>query len=80
MATHWYRQRVRNVTVSLDEETAHWARIETARHDMNVSRFVGQVLRERMTTSEGFERARQSYLNRGAAPLGAKDGSLPGRD
>ena len=71
---------MRNVTVSLDEETARWARIEAACHDMSVSRFVGRVLRERMATSEGFERARQSYLSRGAAPLGAKDGSLPGRD
>lgn len=71
---------MRNVTVSLDEETARWARIEAACHDMSVSRFVGQVLREQMTASEGFERARQSYLSRGAAALGATDGSLPGRD
>ena len=71
---------MRNVTVSLDEETARWARIEAACHDMSVSRFVGQVLREQMTASEGFERARQSYLSRGAAPLGATHGSLPGRD
>ena len=47
---------------------------------MSVSRFVGQVLRERMTDSEGFERARQSYLNRGPAQLRSGDGSLPGRD
>ena len=71
---------MRNVTVSLDEETARWARIEAACHDMSVSRFVGQVLRERMTTSDDFERARQSYLSRGAAPLGTRDVSLPGRE
>ena len=33
-----------------------------------------------MTTSDHFERARQSYLSRGAVPLGAEDGALPGRD
>ena len=71
---------MRNVTVSLDDETAHWARIEAAHHDMSVSRFVGKVLRERMTTAEDFDRARQSYLGRGAAPLAAEEGSLPGRD
>ena len=71
---------MRNVTVSLDEETAHWARIEAACNDMSVSRFVGKVLRERMTSSEDFERARRSYLSRGAAQLGSGDGSLPGRD
>ena len=71
---------MRNVTVSLDEETARWARIEAACHDMSLSRFVGRVLRERMTTSDDFERARQSYLSRGAVPLGAEDVSVPGRD
>ena len=71
---------MRNVTVSLDEETARWARIEAACHDMSLSRYVGQVLRERMTASDDFERARQSYFGRGSAPLGARDGSYPGRD
>ena len=71
---------MRNVTVSLDDETAHWARIEAACHDMSVSRFVGKVLRERMTSSDDFERARRSYLNRGAAPIRARDDPLPGRD
>ena len=71
---------MRNVTVSLDDETARWTRIEAACHDMSVSRFVGKILRERMATSEDFERARRSYLSRAAAPLGAHDGSLPGRD
>lgn len=71
---------MRNVTVSLDDETAHWARVEAACHDMSVSRFVGKVLRERMTSSEDFERAQRSYLSRGAQRLGSGDGSLPGRD
>ena len=71
---------MKNVTVSLDEETALWARIEAACHDMSVSRFVGQVLRKRMANSEDFERARRSCLSRGAQPLGAGETSLPGRD
>ena len=71
---------MRNVTISLDEETALWARVEAACHDMSVSRFVGQVLREKMTSSEDFERAQRSYLSRGARRMGSGDGSLPGRD
>ena len=71
---------MRNVTVSLDEETAHWARIEAACNDMSVSRFVGKILQERMTSSEDFERAQRSYLSRGAQRLRSGEGSLPGRD
>lgn len=71
---------MRNVTVSLDEETAHWARVEAACNDMSVSRFVGKVLRERMTSSEDFERAQRSYLSRTAQRLRSSDGPSPGRD
>ena len=77
---HWYRETVKNVTVSMDEETARWARVEAACNDMSVSRFVGLVLRERMASSEDFERAQRSYLSRRAQRLGSGDGHLARRD
>lgn len=42
---------MRNVIVTLDEETARWARIEAARRDMSVSSYIRQLLRERMGSS-----------------------------
>jgi hypothetical protein len=39
---------LRNVTVTLDEEVAQWARIEAARRDTSVSRLLGELLREKM--------------------------------
>ncbi|MCY4068791.1 MAG: hypothetical protein OXE79_06780 [Acidimicrobiaceae bacterium] len=71
---------MKNVTVSLDEETALWTRIEAASHDMSVSRFVGEVLRERMESSENFDQARRSYLTRAARPLRSSDCRMPTRD
>ena len=35
---------MKNLTVTLDERTADWARLEAARRGMSVSRFVGEVL------------------------------------
>ena len=40
--------RLRNVTVTLEEDVAQWARIEAARQDTSVSRLLGELLKERM--------------------------------
>lgn len=40
--------RLRNVTVTLEEDVAQWARIEAARLDTSVSRLLGALLKERM--------------------------------
>ena len=45
--------RLRNVTVSLEEDVARWARIEAARQDTSVSRLLGALLKERMEKSAG---------------------------
>ena len=37
-------RRLRNVTVTLEEDVAQWARIEAARRDTSVSKLLGQLL------------------------------------
>ena len=70
----------RNVTITLDEETARWARVEAARSDVSVSRFVGALLRERMEQSSAYEDARRRFLSRGPYLEPAADRRLPTRD
>ena len=45
--------RLRNVTVTLEEDVAQWARIEAARQDTSVSRLLGELLKERMSSRDG---------------------------
>jgi hypothetical protein len=71
---------VRNVTITLDEETARWARIEAAKRDTSVSRLVGELLRRCMVDSANYERARQSYVGRPAVALTSEGGRYPSRD
>ncbi|WP_419920170.1 hypothetical protein [Candidatus Poriferisodalis sp.] len=71
---------MRNVTVSLDDETARWARIEAARHDSSLSRFVCDVLRERMQDRGQYERAAESYLSRESMPRREVHQPYPTRD
>ena len=39
---------MKNVTITLDEETARWARVEAAHRDMSVSRLIAELLQEHM--------------------------------
>jgi hypothetical protein len=46
-------RRLRNVTVTLEEDAARWARIEAARQDTSVSRLLGALVKERMSAQDG---------------------------
>jgi hypothetical protein len=70
---------VRNVTITLDEETARWARIEAARRDTSVSRLVGELLRRSMLEGRSYDLAMRSYLSRPAVVVN-RDRSRPTRD
>lgn len=70
---------MRNVTITLDEETARWIRVEAAEKNTSVSRLVGALLRERMVAERGYENAMEEYLKR--RPRRLRDGSrLPRRE
>jgi hypothetical protein len=57
-------EHLRNVTVTLEEEVARWARIEAARRDTSVSRLLGGLLKERMAGQDRYERAMRRALAR----------------
>ena len=48
--------RLKNITITVDEDAARWARIEAAKEDTSVSRLVGEMLRQRMTKEESTRR------------------------
>jgi len=58
------RSRLRNVTITLEEPVARWARLEAARQDISVSRLLGEFLKERMIEKEGYQRAMRRALAR----------------
>lgn len=71
---------MKDVTISLDDDTARWIRIEADRRDKSLSRFVAEVLRELMAGAGSYETAHQSFLSRGPFPLGEAGLPYPGRD
>lgn len=55
---------MKNVTVSMDEGVAEWARLEAARRNTSVSRLVGELLAEKMRHDDEYERAMNDWLAR----------------
>lgn len=53
---------MRNVTVTLDDAVADWARVWAARHHTSVSRMLGELLAEKMAHEERYMIAMEEFL------------------
>lgn len=53
---------MKNVTITLDEKTASWARIYAAKHNTSVSRMVGEMLQQRMREGHEYDEAMRRFL------------------
>jgi hypothetical protein len=60
------KARFLNITVTLDEQVARWARMEAARKETSVSRLLGGILRKHMLEKDGYEAAMRRALARKA--------------
>ena len=53
---------MKNVTVTMEESVADWARMEAARRNTSVSRLIGEMLAEKMRHDDAYERAMREAL------------------
>lgn len=53
---------MKNVTVTLSEDAAQWARVWAARNATSVSRMLGDMLRLRMEQDGEYDAAMRGYL------------------
>jgi hypothetical protein len=60
---------MKNVTITLEEDVARWARVWAAEHDTSVSRILGETLKEKMTKEYSYGRAEARYFSHVARPL-----------
>jgi hypothetical protein len=58
------KAQLRNITITLEESVARWARIEAALQDISVSRLLAGILKERMLEKRGYEVALRRALAR----------------
>ena len=55
---------MKNVTVTMEDSVADWARMEAARRNTSVSRLIGEMLADKMRRDDAYERAMQEWLAR----------------
>lgn len=53
---------MKNVTVTMDDAVADWARVEAAKRNTSVSRLIGEMLAEKMRRTDAYERAMHEAL------------------
>jgi hypothetical protein len=51
-----------NVTITLDEQAVAWARVRAAEGNVSLSRFVGELIHEKMRHSREYEEAMRAAL------------------
>jgi Family of unknown function (DUF6364) len=71
---------VKNVTITLDEKTASWARVYAAQHNTSLSRLVGEMLAQRMLELSEYDHAMRAYLAKPPVKLGRSGKHYPTRE
>ena len=71
---------MKNLTITIDEEVARWARIRAAEHDTSVSRLVGEMLREKMLDERSYQTVMEEYLSRPSKKLKQPRAKYPRRE
>ena len=71
---------MRNVTVTLEEDVARWARIRAAELDISVSRMLGDLLQEQMRRRVTYETEMRQFLVRERRSINADGSAYPSRD
>ena len=70
---------MKNVTVTLDEETALWARLEAARRDVSVSSLIRQLLTDHMGGQIAYA-GRRTLSSRQPSKLSKRGSRYPERE
>lgn len=53
-----------NLTITTDEETLRWARVEAAKRGISISRLVGELLTQWRKQEDDYERAMADFFSR----------------
>lgn len=71
---------MKNVTVTLDEDTAARARVKAAERKMSLSRYIGEVLRKELRHDDEYEAAYRAWRKSKPFPLKGPPQPYPKRE
>jgi hypothetical protein len=53
---------MKNVTITVEDATLEWVRIEAAKRNTSVSRLVGEMLTDKMQFDDAYARAQREWV------------------
>lgn len=71
---------MKNVTITLPEDTARWLRIKAAEDDLSVSRWIAELLERMRRQQDDYEVAMQRYLAMKPREIEWPEGRRPTRE
>ncbi len=71
---------MKNITITLDPETAAWVRVHAAGQNKSVSRLVGEILQTHMKDRREYQRAMRRYLSKPPFDLTGEPEKYPSRE
>jgi len=71
---------MKNITITLDEKTAAWARVQAATHNKSMSRLVGEMLQAHMHESREYDDAMRRWFAVKPVKFGKPAGRHPTRE
>ena len=71
---------MKNITITLREDVAKWARVWAAEHEVSVSRMISDMLTARMEHETEYETAMRQFLQQKPVMLSKKGDRYPKRD
>jgi hypothetical protein len=71
---------MKNVTITLEENVARWARVRAAEKDMSLSRLVGEILKDKMREEDSYLVAMQKWLSLKSRSLKRAGRKYPSRE
>jgi plasmid stability protein len=80
MSSRAASRRLKNVTVTLDEDTFAKARVRAAERNMSLSRFMSEVLRRELRHEDAYEAAYRAWRAAKPFPLKGRPEPYPKRE
>ncbi|MCK6527880.1 DUF6364 family protein [Myxococcota bacterium] len=54
---------MKDITISVDENVARWAKVWAAQHDSSISKLVGELLKKCMIEESGYDEAMRDFFD-----------------
>lgn len=71
---------MKNITISLSDELAHRAKIYAAENNTSVSRYMGEILMERLEEEQGYKKAMKQWCGVSPSAINEDRAQYPARE